>query len=117
MIQQLWTASIRIRTRRVLRRYMPTNILLDAIRTRRGLRWGLPAVLLAGPYLFVATLCENFVTNGGPGWLHILVVLLTWNALKLLVIGPISLVLLGYLRAREARERRRLHRDAIAARS
>lgn len=32
MIRQLWTLSIR--TRAFLRRYMPTNILLNTIRTR-----------------------------------------------------------------------------------
>ena len=49
MIRQLWTLSVH--TRAFLRRYMPTNILLDAIRTRRGLKWGVPAMLLAVPYL------------------------------------------------------------------
>ena len=34
MIRELWTVSVH--TRAFLRRYMPTNILLDAIRTRRG---------------------------------------------------------------------------------
>ena len=28
-------------------RYAPTNLLLNAIRTRRGLKWGVPAMLLA----------------------------------------------------------------------
>ena len=55
MIRQLWTLSIR--TRAFLRRYMPTNILLDAIRTRRGLKWGPPAMLLAAPYLLAASIC------------------------------------------------------------
>ena len=49
MIRQLWTLSIR--TRAFLRRYMPTNIALDAIRTRRGLKWGIPAMLVAVPVL------------------------------------------------------------------
>lgn len=35
MIRLLWAASVRT----FLRRYMPTNILLDLIRTRRGLKW------------------------------------------------------------------------------
>jgi hypothetical protein len=41
MIRVLWNASIYARG--FLRRYMPTNILLDALRTRRGLKWGVPA--------------------------------------------------------------------------
>ena len=38
MIRLIWNLSVR--TRLFLRAWMPTNILLDAIRTRRGLRWG-----------------------------------------------------------------------------
>ena len=53
MLRLLWAASVR--TRYFLRRYMPTNILLEAVRTRRGLKWGLPAMLLAVPYLYVAS--------------------------------------------------------------
>ncbi len=40
MFRPLWTASTH--TNYFLRRYMPSNILLDLIRTRRGLKWGLP---------------------------------------------------------------------------
>lgn len=36
MFRLIWALSVRARY--FLRRYMPTNILLDAIRTRRGLR-------------------------------------------------------------------------------
>ena len=45
MLQLIWTASTH--TRYYLRRYMPTNIALDLIRTRRGLKWGIPAMLLS----------------------------------------------------------------------
>ena len=53
MFRLIWIASVH--TRYFLRRYMPTNILLEAVRTRRGLKWGLPAMLLAVPYLYVAS--------------------------------------------------------------
>ena len=106
MIRSLWTASIH--TRAFLRRYMPTNILLDAIRTRRGLKWGVPAMLFAGPYLLLASICTNSLADGGPGWLNLLVLLLCWNALKFLAIGPVSLVLLTQARLRENRGRRAL---------
>lgn len=105
MIRLLWAASTR--TRYYLRRYMPTNIALDAIRTRQGLKWGLPAMLLAAPYLLVASICTNLIADGGPGWLNLLVLLFVWNALKFIVIGPISLVLLVRVRIREATEQRR----------
>ena len=61
MIRQLWTVSVH--TRAFLRRYMPTNILLDAIRTQRGLRWGVPAMVLAIPYLYAASICAQLAEN------------------------------------------------------
>lgn len=109
MIRQLWTLSIH--TRAFLRRYMPTNILLDAIRTRGGLKWGVPAMLLAVPYLLAASICTNLIENGAPGWLHLVVLLCIWNALKFLWIGPVSLVHLVLVRIRE----RRTHLDAQRA--
>ncbi|WP_243227601.1 sulfate permease [Microbacterium sp. CIAB417] len=90
MLRLLWAASVRIRY--FLRRYMPTNILLDLIRTRRGLKWGIPAMLLAAPYLLAASICTSIIEDGGPGWLNLLVLLLIWNALKFIWIGPVSLV-------------------------
>lgn len=97
MLRLLWAASVR--TRYFLRRYMPTNIALDLIRTRRGLRWGIPAMLLAAPYLLAASICTNLIAEGGPGWLNLLVLLFIWNAMRFLIIGPVSLVLLVRARA------------------
>ena len=65
MIRLLWGLSAH--TRYYLRRYMPTNIALDAIRTRRGLKWGIPAMLLAAPYLLAANYCMTIIDDGGPG--------------------------------------------------
>lgn len=104
MLRLLWALSVRIRY--FLWRYMPTNILLDLIRTRRGLKWGIPAMLLAAPYLLAASISTNLIADGGPGWLNLLVLLLSWNAFKFLAIGPVSLVLLARARLREHRERR-----------
>lgn len=59
MFRLLWIASVRMRY--FMRRYMPTNILLDLIRSRRGLKWGLPAMLLALPYLYLESLFEYLV--------------------------------------------------------
>ena len=92
MIRLLWTASAEVRY--FLRRYMPSNIVLDLIRTRKGLKWGIPAMLLAGPYLAIAFWCTTLIESGGPGWLHLVVLLCIWNALKMLAIGPVSLSLL-----------------------
>ena len=45
--------------------------------------------------------CVTVIEDGGPGWLNLLVLLLSWNALKFLVIGPVSL---ARLRSGEMRE-------------
>lgn len=95
----LWVLSTRIRY--YLRRYAPTNILLDAIRARRGLKWGTLVMLLAAPYLYAAAICTAVIDRGGPGWLNILVLLFIWNASKMLWIGPISLILLVRARIHE----------------
>jgi len=117
MFRLLWAASVA--TRYFLRRYMPTNIALDAIRTRRGLKWGIPAMLAAGPYLLAASICTNLIADGGPGWLNLLVILFVWNAMKFIIMGPVSLALLVHARVREANSARRSRRacareDSIA---
>ncbi len=104
MIRLIWNLSVR--TRLFLRTWMPTNILLDTIRTRRGLRWGVPAMLLAVPYLLIASLCVQAIADNGPGWLHLVVLWSIWNALKMLWIGPVSVVLVIGARLRERAERR-----------
>lgn len=109
MFRLLWAFSVRVRG--FMRRYMPTNILLDALRTRRGIEWGVPAMLLAAPYLVAAWLCSAWVADGGPGWVNLLVLLFVWNALKFIVNGPITLVLLLRLRLAERRARNAYERD------
>lgn len=71
MFRFTWTLSVR--TRDFLRRYMPSNRLVASIRTRRGLKWGVPAMLVAAPYILVATICSDLAADGGPGWLHLVV--------------------------------------------
>ena len=112
MIRLLWTASTEVRY--FLRRYMPSNILLDLIRTRNGLKWGMPAMLLAAPYLGVAAWCTNLIESGGPGWLHLVVLVCIWNALKMVVIGPVSVVLLVRAHAKERQARKRAEREVDA---
>ncbi|GAA3587399.1 hypothetical protein GCM10022198_08730 [Klugiella xanthotipulae] len=100
MLRLLWNLSVHVRN--ALHRFAPTNILSDAIRTRRGLKWGIPVMLLAVPYLYAAYLCTVVIDGGGPGWLYLLVLLFIWNAMKMIWIGPVSLVLLIRARAIEA---------------
>lgn len=100
------------RTHYTLRRFTPTNMLLDAIHTRRGLKWGVPAMLLAVPYALATALCVGLVEGGGRVWLNTFALLFAWNALKILVAGPMTLMRLLRVRGREARARRRVGQDA-----
>jgi len=104
MFGMIWVLSARIR--HFLRRYMPTNILLAALRTRRGLKWGVPAMLIAIPYLVAAVGCAALLERGGGGWLNILVLLFVWNALKFVIAGPVCLARLVRVRVMEARARK-----------
>ena len=52
MFRLLIVVSIHVRN--FLRRYMPTNVLADAIRARRGMKWGPAVMLLAVPYFAAA---------------------------------------------------------------
>ncbi len=74
MFRLIWAASVR--THDILRQ-APTNLLISATRTRRGLRWGIPAMLLALPYWSVASWCITIIDRSGPGWLNLLVLLAT----------------------------------------
>ncbi|MGO1532372.1 hypothetical protein BSP109_02794 [Brevibacterium sp. Mu109] len=110
MFRLIWIASIHIRY--FMRRWMPTNLVLDRVRTRNGLKWGVPAMLLAIPYLYLASLLAIIVRDGGPGWLNIFMLVAFWSALKMLWIGPISLILLARVRIHEHAERRAVRRQA-----
>jgi hypothetical protein len=104
MFGAIWMLSIRLRA--FLRRYMPTNILLAAIFTRGGLKWGVPAMGIAGVYMIAALLLAGWLGQGAPGWVNLLVLLFLWNALKFSVAGPVSIVWLIRVRVREGHIRR-----------
>ncbi len=70
---------------------MPSNRLLAATRTRRGLKWGVSAMLVGVPYLAIANVCTILMDRGAPEWLHLVVLWGIWNALKFILSGPISL--------------------------
>lgn len=94
------------------RRLFPTNRIRDAVYTRRGLKWGIPAMLLAAPYSAAVNLLTDHIEQGGPGWLHLLVLLCAWNALKMLWLGPMSLIALARVRYSEHVQRRAARREA-----
>ncbi|NLU83001.1 sulfate permease [Rhodococcus sp. HNM0569] len=110
MFRLLIVVSIRVRN--FLRRYMPTNILADAIRARRGMKLGPAVMLLAVPYFAAAVWLAGLIDQGAPGWLHLLVLLTIWNGFKMLWLGPASVAWLTRARLREAGARRRQRRAA-----
>ena len=92
MIRLLWAISPVVRD--FLARRAPTNRLLAAIRTRRGLKWGVPAMGLGVAYFFLAACLVAVIRDGGPTWLNVAVLWACWNGFKFLWIGPVSLVAL-----------------------
>jgi hypothetical protein len=113
MIRLLFAASIAIHD--FLRRWMPTNVIRDLVRTRQGQKWGVPAMLLAVPYFAIAYWLTTLLASGAPGWLNLLVLLCVWSGFKMLWLGPISIVLLLRARAREFAARRRARRQEGSA--
>ncbi|MFT4083906.1 MAG: sulfate permease [Nocardioides sp.] len=95
-----------------LRCYAPSNIMLDAIRSRRGLKWGIPAALVLVPaYLYGGSIAITLIERGGPGWLNLVVLILIWDALKFAVMAPVSIALL--VRTRLAERSRRTCRRFV----
>lgn len=70
---------------------------------------GRPSHASRSPISVVTSVCVTIINEGGPGWLHLLVILFIWNALKFLIMGPISVVLLVRARLSD-RRRRQTHR-------
>ncbi|MCQ9367589.1 sulfate permease [Brevibacterium sp. 50QC2O2] len=101
MFRLLWIASIHTRT--FMRRYMPSNIILDRVRTRRGLKWGPLTMLLAVPYIAVAYWLTVLIEAGSPGWLYLFVFICLWSSFKMIWIGPVSLAVLARARHAESR--------------
>ena len=62
--------------------------------------------LLAIPYFGVAYWCTTIIGDGGPGWLNLIVLICVWSGLKMLWIGPVSLIHLLRARTSERRARR-----------
>lgn len=88
--------------------HAPTNALLRRLRTRRCLKWCVPAMLLGIAYMWAAAVCTTIIDRGGPDWLHALVLLFIWNGLKFLINGPFGLIALIRVRIAERRWARRV---------
>ncbi|MBT8159561.1 MULTISPECIES: hypothetical protein [Arthrobacter] len=73
---------------------MPTNILRDWLRTRRGLRWGILAMLLAARCFNLTSILTARNDDVASELLCVLAVMCIWNGVKMLWIGPLTLTLL-----------------------
>jgi hypothetical protein len=93
MLTSLWHLSAAIRG--YLRFYMPTNRVVDWLRSPRGLKWAIPVALVATPaYLGLAALAIHLAARPGLGFLNVLVFLFFWSAAKfawMAVISPFML--------------------------
>lgn len=92
---------------RTLLYYAPTNVLLRWLRSRNGLKWGAPFMLLGAAYLLASVALGVLIRNGGAGWLNVLVLLCMWDGVKLVAFGPLSVLMLIRVGIREHRDRAR----------
>jgi hypothetical protein len=97
-----------------LRAYAPTNIALDRLRSRRGLKWAIPASIALTPaYWSAGYAVTALIGNGGPGWLNLLAALCAWNGIKFATFGLGSPVLIGVARVRNTRAVHLLTRSGL----
>ncbi|GGO59939.1 hypothetical protein GCM10010910_04110 [Microbacterium nanhaiense] len=83
-------------------RCMPTNILINVLRTRRGLKWSMVTWLIAPIYYLLARWFAEIIEAGGSGWVYIVMGIASWDALKMFVAGPTLSVVLLVTKIREA---------------
>lgn len=75
--------------------YAPTNIAIAYLRTPRGLKWAIPAALVAVPaYLYLAWLMTALVDVGAPRWLLVVTLICFVDACKFAALALISPVLM-----------------------
>ena len=104
MFRLIWIISIYVRS--FMRRFMPSNITITALRTRIGLKWAAPAMLLSVPYLFAASYFAALIDGGASKWLYVVFFVCIWNALKFLANGLVCIGLLARVRVHERRRQR-----------
>ena len=104
MFRLIWIISIYVRS--FMRRVMPTNLAITALRTRTGLKWATPAMLLAFPYLYAASFVSVLIDDGASKWLYLVFLMCVWNALKFIINGVVCVGILVRVRLYERRLRR-----------
>ncbi|HHY48936.1 MAG TPA: sulfate permease [Alphaproteobacteria bacterium] len=85
-------------------RWYPSNLAIAWLRTRRGLKWAWPVMLVATPgYLGVSHWLAAFVREGAPGWAAVFACIAFVSATKFVIFAPISLVHLARAKWAERR--------------
>ena len=82
-------------------RWLPSNRLVTLLRTRRGYRWGLPAVLLGVLHFLAGVGCYGAVRLGHTEWFYLGMLICWWTALKLVVHGLAATLRLLIARSHE----------------
>lgn len=96
-----------------LQAYAPTNIAIAWLRTRRGIKWAIPAALVVTPgYAWAADALVSVLDHGGPPSLGFFAMLCVWNALKFTLNALITTFTLAASRHRR-RRRKALLRSQI----
>lgn len=111
MFRLIWIISIYVRS--FMRRFMPSNVVITALRTRGGLKWAAPAMLLAVPYLYAASFLTALINDGASNWFYVVSLACIWNALKFIANGIMCTGLLVRVRLHERRLRRSI--DELAS--
>ncbi len=70
-------------------------------------------MLLAIVYFYVASVITVLIAQGSPKWLYLVALLCIWNAMKFVIMGPVSLALLVRARTQEAVARRRARAEQV----
>lgn len=82
-------------------RWLPSNRFVSFLRTRRGYRWGVPAVLLGAVYFTIGVACYGATQLGHTGWFYLGMLICWWTATKLLLNGMAATFRLLLARTRE----------------
>jgi hypothetical protein len=101
---------------RLLHLYAPSNVLIARSRIERPRsRTALRLALLAGAAFVAMHLLAEAVTDGAPGWLNLVVLVLAWDAIRFgLAAGSVALrSTLGCGRSLRGRQRE-LDRSSLA---
>ncbi len=93
------------------KRWLPSNHLTTLLRTRRGYRWGIPAVLFGVTYFVAGIACYGAVRLGHTEWFYLGMLICWWTALKLIAHGITATIRLLGARAHENLAVRRAIQD------